>query len=130
MLLSIGKFVVLLGLLYMFICSLDILSSAFQLVGGKPSRARLHNDVKSFLRSRAVSTLLQIQLVVISPVRTGRAQSDPPFFSFPLVCVSHKGFMLCDLCRNTTIDRKAFSYYSLYIYTHTYTHTTKSDFCT
>uniref|UniRef100_A0A3P8VDM2 Solute carrier family 34 member 2a n=1 Tax=Cynoglossus semilaevis TaxID=244447 RepID=A0A3P8VDM2_CYNSE len=70
-LLSIGKFVVLLGLLYMFICSLDILSSAFQLVGGKPSRARLHNDVKSFLRSRAVSTLLQIQLVVISPVRTG-----------------------------------------------------------
>lgn len=34
-LVSILKFILLLGLLYMFICSLDILSSAFQLVGGK-----------------------------------------------------------------------------------------------
>ncbi|XP_061593158.1 sodium-dependent phosphate transport protein 2B-like isoform X2 [Cololabis saira] len=34
-LLSVGKFIFLLGLLYMFVCSLDILSSAFQLVGGK-----------------------------------------------------------------------------------------------
>lgn len=32
---SIGKLCLLLGFLYMFICSLDILSSAFQLVGGK-----------------------------------------------------------------------------------------------
>uniref|UniRef100_A0A3B5AA09 Sodium-dependent phosphate transport protein 2B-like n=1 Tax=Stegastes partitus TaxID=144197 RepID=A0A3B5AA09_9TELE len=32
---SVGKIVLLLGFLYMFICSLDILSSAFQLVGGK-----------------------------------------------------------------------------------------------
>ncbi|XP_059184803.1 solute carrier family 34 member 2a [Centropristis striata] len=32
---SVGKFILLLGFLYMFICSLDILSSAFQLVGGK-----------------------------------------------------------------------------------------------
>ncbi|KAI3353263.1 hypothetical protein L3Q82_019807, partial [Scortum barcoo] len=32
---SVGKCVLLLGFLYMFICSLDILSSAFQLVGGK-----------------------------------------------------------------------------------------------
>lgn len=32
---SVGKFILLLGLLYIFICSLDILSSAFQLVGGK-----------------------------------------------------------------------------------------------
>lgn len=31
----IGKFILLLGFLYMFVCSLDILSSAFQLVGGK-----------------------------------------------------------------------------------------------
>lgn len=31
---GIGKFIMLLGLLYMFVCSLDILSSAFQLVGG------------------------------------------------------------------------------------------------
>ncbi|KAM4583563.1 solute carrier family 34 member 2a [Odontesthes bonariensis] len=34
-LVSVAKLIGLLGLLYMFICSLDILSSAFQLVGGK-----------------------------------------------------------------------------------------------
>uniref|UniRef100_A0AAV2LHP5 Uncharacterized protein n=1 Tax=Knipowitschia caucasica TaxID=637954 RepID=A0AAV2LHP5_KNICA len=33
--LAIGKLCLLLGFLYMFICSLDVLSSAFQLVGGK-----------------------------------------------------------------------------------------------
>ncbi|EPQ14823.1 Sodium-dependent phosphate transport protein 2B [Myotis brandtii] len=32
---GIGKFLLLLGFLYLFVCSLDILSSAFQLVGGK-----------------------------------------------------------------------------------------------
>ncbi|NXY84257.1 NPT2B protein, partial [Alcedo cyanopectus] len=32
---GIGKFIMLLGLLYMFVCSLDVLSSGFQLVGGK-----------------------------------------------------------------------------------------------
>lgn len=32
---AIMKLVLLLGLLYLFICSLDVLSSAFQLVGGK-----------------------------------------------------------------------------------------------
>lgn len=32
------KLVLLLGLLYMFICSLDVLSSAFQLVGGKTNK--------------------------------------------------------------------------------------------
>lgn len=31
---SFGKFILLLGFLYMFVCSLDVLSSAFQLVGG------------------------------------------------------------------------------------------------
>ncbi|XP_070712480.1 solute carrier family 34 member 2a isoform X2 [Pempheris klunzingeri] len=34
-LLSVGKLILFLGFLYVFICSLDILSSAFQLVGGK-----------------------------------------------------------------------------------------------
>lgn len=34
---AIVKIVLLLGLLYLFICSLDVLSSAFQLVGGKIS---------------------------------------------------------------------------------------------
>uniref|UniRef100_A0A8C6QAC7 Sodium-dependent phosphate transport protein 2B n=2 Tax=Nannospalax galili TaxID=1026970 RepID=A0A8C6QAC7_NANGA len=32
---GVGKFILLLGFLYLFVCSLDILSSAFQLVGGK-----------------------------------------------------------------------------------------------
>ncbi|KAM6150271.1 sodium-dependent phosphate transport protein 2B [Erethizon dorsatum] len=32
---AIGKFILLLGFLYLFVCSLDVLSSAFQLVGGK-----------------------------------------------------------------------------------------------
>lgn len=32
------KFAILLGLLYLFICSLDVLSSAFQLVGGKKTK--------------------------------------------------------------------------------------------
>nr|XP_004656212.2 sodium-dependent phosphate transport protein 2B [Jaculus jaculus] len=32
---GIGKFFLLLGFLYLFVCSLDVLSSAFQLVGGK-----------------------------------------------------------------------------------------------
>ncbi|XP_040822259.1 sodium-dependent phosphate transport protein 2B [Ochotona curzoniae] len=32
---GIGKFLMLLGFLYLFVCSLDVLSSAFQLVGGK-----------------------------------------------------------------------------------------------
>lgn len=32
---SVGKVILLLAFLYMFICSLDTLSSAFQLIGGK-----------------------------------------------------------------------------------------------
>lgn len=42
---AIVKFVLLLGLLYLFICSLDILSSAFQLVGGE--NISFHNTVGS-----------------------------------------------------------------------------------
>jgi len=34
-LVRLGKVCMLLGLLYLFICSLDLLSSAFRLVGGK-----------------------------------------------------------------------------------------------
>ena len=33
--LAVGKVILLLGLLYVFICSLDFLSSAFRLLGGK-----------------------------------------------------------------------------------------------
>lgn len=36
---GIGKFILLLGFLYLFVCSLDVLSSAFQLVGGKDPKA-------------------------------------------------------------------------------------------
>ena len=36
-----GKVLVLLGLLYLFICSLDLLSSAFRLVGGKAAGTSL-----------------------------------------------------------------------------------------
>lgn len=35
---GIGKFILLLGFLYFFVCSLDVLSSAFQLVGGTEER--------------------------------------------------------------------------------------------
>lgn len=34
---TVGKLIGLLGCLYMFVCSLDVLSSAFQLVGGNSS---------------------------------------------------------------------------------------------
>lgn len=37
---GIGKFILLLGFLYLFVCSLDILSSAFQLVGGMNERVK------------------------------------------------------------------------------------------
>uniref|UniRef100_A0A671DKP2 Sodium-dependent phosphate transport protein 2B n=1 Tax=Rhinolophus ferrumequinum TaxID=59479 RepID=A0A671DKP2_RHIFE len=41
---GIGKFILLLGFLYLFVCSLDILSSAFQLVGGKMAGQFFSND--------------------------------------------------------------------------------------
>lgn len=37
---GIGKFILLLGFLYLFVCSLDVLSSAFQLVGGTDERVK------------------------------------------------------------------------------------------
>ncbi|XP_055981551.1 sodium-dependent phosphate transport protein 2B-like [Sorex fumeus] len=41
---GIGKLVLLLGFLYLFVCSLDVLSSAFQLLGGKMTKKFLHNN--------------------------------------------------------------------------------------
>ncbi|XP_053433624.1 sodium-dependent phosphate transport protein 2B-like [Nycticebus coucang] len=41
---GIGKFLLLLGFLYLFVCSLDVLSSAFQLVGGKMAGQFLSNN--------------------------------------------------------------------------------------
>ncbi|KAM9678562.1 sodium-dependent phosphate transport protein 2B-like [Trichechus inunguis] len=42
---GIGKFIFLLGFLYLFVCSLDVLSSAFQLVGGKVAGKFLRNNI-------------------------------------------------------------------------------------
>ncbi|XP_069487954.1 sodium-dependent phosphate transport protein 2B-like [Ambystoma mexicanum] len=44
---GIAKFFILLGLLYFFVCSLDVLSSAFQLVGGKAAGDIFKNSVLS-----------------------------------------------------------------------------------
>ncbi|XP_049742355.1 sodium-dependent phosphate transport protein 2B-like [Elephas maximus indicus] len=42
---GIGKFILLLGFLYLFVCSLDVLSSAFQLAGGKVAGKFLSDNV-------------------------------------------------------------------------------------
>lgn len=44
---SIAKLILLLGLLYLFICSLDVLSSAFQLVGGN-KKAEKKKDLRIY----------------------------------------------------------------------------------
>lgn len=49
---AIVKLVLLLGLLYLFICSLDILSSAFQLVGGKTHSDELSSQPFPSMLSR------------------------------------------------------------------------------
>lgn len=64
-LLSVGKIILLLGFLYMFICSLDILSSAFQLVGGKTAgdifqdNAVLSNPLAGLVIGVLVTLLVQ-----------------------------------------------------------------------
>jgi len=44
-LVRLGKVCLLLGLLYLFICSLDLLSSAFRLVGGKAAGKSVDKSV-------------------------------------------------------------------------------------
>ncbi|MED6281369.1 hypothetical protein CHARACLAT_020698, partial [Characodon lateralis] len=62
---SIVKLILLLGLLYLFICSLDVLSSAFQLVGGKAAgdifqdSAVLSNPVAGLVIGVLVTVLVQ-----------------------------------------------------------------------
>ncbi|CAN9500234.1 unnamed protein product [Ophioblennius macclurei] len=62
---SVGKLVLLLGFLYLFICSLDILSSAFQLVGGRVAgdifqeNAVLSNPVAGLVIGVLVTVLVQ-----------------------------------------------------------------------
>ncbi|KAM4709812.1 sodium-dependent phosphate transport protein 2B isoform 2-T2 [Discoglossus pictus] len=62
---SITKFILLLALLYFFVCSLDILSSAFQLVGGKAAgdifknHSVLSNPVAGLVIGVLVTVLVQ-----------------------------------------------------------------------
>ncbi|XP_036971410.1 solute carrier family 34 member 2b [Acanthopagrus latus] len=75
------KFAILLGLLYLFICSLDVLSSAFQLVGGKAAgdifqdNAVLGNPVAGLVIGVLVTVLVQSSStsssIVVSMVSSG-----------------------------------------------------------
>ncbi|KAK2824924.1 hypothetical protein Q7C36_018851 [Tachysurus vachellii] len=78
---SIARLVVLLGFLYMFVCSLDILSSAFQLVGGKAAgdifqdNVVLSNPVAGLVIGVLVTVLVQSSStsssIVVSMVSSG-----------------------------------------------------------
>lgn len=78
---GIVKLVLLLGFLYMFICSLDVLSSAFQLVGGKAAgdifqeNAVLSNPVAGLVIGVLVTVLVQSSStsssIVVSMVSSG-----------------------------------------------------------
>ncbi|XP_021325432.1 solute carrier family 34 member 2b isoform X1 [Danio rerio] len=78
---SVLKLLLLLGLLYMFVCSLDILSSAFQLVGGKAAgdifkdNAVLSNPVAGLVIGVLVTVLVQSSStsssIVVSMVSSG-----------------------------------------------------------
>lgn len=80
-LLSITKFVALLGLLYFFVCSLDVLSSAFQLVGGKAAgdifknHSVLSNPVAGLVIGVLVTVMVQSSStstsIVVSMVSSG-----------------------------------------------------------
>ncbi|KAG5849742.1 hypothetical protein ANANG_G00074940 [Anguilla anguilla] len=78
---SIGKFFLLIGFLYMFVCSLDVLSSAFQLVGGKAAgdifqdNAVLSNPVAGLVIGVMVTVLVQSSStsssIIVSMVSSG-----------------------------------------------------------
>ncbi|XP_043985740.1 solute carrier family 34 member 2b [Gambusia affinis] len=78
---SIVKLILLLGLLYLFICSLDVLSSAFQLVGGKAAgdifkdSSVLSNPVAGLVIGVLVTVLVQSSStsssIVVSMVSSG-----------------------------------------------------------
>ncbi|KAM4750899.1 sodium-dependent phosphate transport protein 2B-like [Anableps anableps] len=80
-LVSVLKFIILLGLLYMFICSLDILSSAFQLVGGRAAgdifqdNSVLSNPLAGLVIGVLVTLLVQSSStsssIVVSMVSSG-----------------------------------------------------------
>ncbi|KAL6483615.1 hypothetical protein MHYP_G00084870 [Metynnis hypsauchen] len=78
---SVAKGILLLGFLYMFVCSLDILSSAFQLVGGKAAgdifqdNAVLSNPIAGLVIGVLVTVLVQSSStsssIVVSMVSSG-----------------------------------------------------------
>ncbi|XP_035639826.1 sodium-dependent phosphate transport protein 2B-like [Oncorhynchus keta] len=78
---SIVRFILLVGFLYMFVCSLDVLSSAFQLVGGKAAgdifqdNAVLSNPVAGLVIGVLVTVLVQSSStsssIVVSMVSSG-----------------------------------------------------------
>ncbi|XP_076133578.1 solute carrier family 34 member 2b isoform X2 [Alosa pseudoharengus] len=78
---GIGKLCLLLGFLYMFVCSLDVLSSAFQLVGGKAAgdifqdNVVLSNPVAGLVIGVLVTVLVQSSStsssIVVSMVSSG-----------------------------------------------------------
>ncbi|XP_051783609.1 sodium-dependent phosphate transport protein 2B-like [Erpetoichthys calabaricus] len=63
LLFSWGKILFLLGLLYIFICSLDVLSSAFQLVGGKTAGDIIKDD--SVLRNPLAGLMIGILVTIM-----------------------------------------------------------------
>ncbi|XP_065110532.1 solute carrier family 34 member 2a [Paramisgurnus dabryanus] len=83
-LITAGKLIGLLGLLYMFVCSLDILSSGFQLVGGKAAgdifqdNAVLSNPLAGLVIGMLVTLLVQSSStsssIVVSMVSSGLLQ--------------------------------------------------------
>uniref|UniRef100_A0A674P6U5 Sodium-dependent phosphate transport protein 2B n=1 Tax=Takifugu rubripes TaxID=31033 RepID=A0A674P6U5_TAKRU len=85
---GIGKGILLLGFLYVFICSLDILSSAFQLVGGKAAgdifqgNAVLANPVAGLVIGVLVTVLVQSSStsssIVVSMVSSGSTLTAVP----------------------------------------------------
>ncbi|XP_028831592.1 solute carrier family 34 member 2a [Denticeps clupeoides] len=81
---SVGKIILLVGFLYMFVCSLDILSSAFQLVGGKVAgdifqeNEVLSNPLAGLVIGMLVTLLVQSSStsssIVVSMVASGLLQ--------------------------------------------------------
>ncbi|KAM7158369.1 sodium-dependent phosphate transport protein 2B [Molossus nigricans] len=78
---GLGKFALLLGFLYLFVCSLDVLSSAFQLVGGKMAGKFFSNNsimsnplaglmigvlVTAMVQSSSTSTSIIVSMVASS----------------------------------------------------------------
>ncbi|KAJ8372637.1 hypothetical protein AAFF_G00280530 [Aldrovandia affinis] len=83
-LISGGKLILLVGFLYLFVCSLDVLSSAFQLVGGKAAgdifqdNAVLSNPLAGLVIGVLVTLLVQSSStsssIVVSMVSSGLLQ--------------------------------------------------------